>query len=93
MFSWNMGVTLLLPLYFISYVYQCVCLDIECRAMVSLNSMFHLTPHTMRWQGIPEMLHLLLRSFPELMGSGSLISALFFSLESVGLSHKGYLLS
>lgn len=58
-----------------------------------LNSMFHLTNHTMRWWSIPEMLHLLLRSFPEFAGSESLISALYFSLESVVFSHKGCLLS
>lgn len=30
-----------------------------------LNGMFYLPRHTMRWRSIPEMLHLLLRSFPE----------------------------
>ncbi len=60
-----------------------------------LNGMFYLTHHTMRWSSIPEMLHLLLRSFPEFSGTERLISALCFSLESVirVFSHKGCLLS
>lgn len=61
-----------------------------------LNGMFYLPHHTMRWWSIPEMLHLLLRSFPELAGSGSHISGLCFScfsLESVAFSHTRCLLS
>lgn len=58
-----------------------------------LDGMFYLPRHTMRWWSIPEMLHLLLRSFPELAGAESLISAPYLSLESVVFSHKGCLLS
>lgn len=56
-----------------------------------LDGMFYLPRHTMRWWSIPEMLHLLLRSFPA--GAESLISAPYLSLESVIFSHKGCLLS
>lgn len=58
-----------------------------------LDGMFYLPRHTMRWWSIPEMLHLLLRSFPELGGAESLIPAPCLSLESVVFSHKGCLLS
>lgn len=38
------------------------------------NGMFYLPRHTMRWLSIPEMLHLLLRSFPESATAESLSS-------------------
>lgn len=58
------------------------------------NTGFYLLRHTMRWPAIPDMLHLLLRSFPERLGAEKKNpdSALSFDFPSVSFSHSQCLL-